>query len=116
MSGNIFTVGYNSKTACFVCGVRHDNWSEKDNPLEEHLKKNPKCIHALHSEQKTNLQARSDFAYLRDPEIESSARHSDYTEVLLREASFQMATGNLKQRASNLAELGFFCKGVRLCQ
>lgn len=116
MSGNIFTIGYNSKTACFACGVSHDNWSERDNPLKEHLKKNPKCIHALQSEQKANVQARSDSAYLRDPEIVSSARHSDYTETLLREASFQMTTGNLKQRAPNLAKSGFFCKGERLCQ
>lgn len=116
MSGNVFTIGYNSKTACFACGVSHDNWSERDNPLKEHLKKNPKCIHALQSEQKANVQARSDSAYLRDPEIVSSARHSDYTETLLREASFQMATGNLKQRAPNLAKSGFFCKGERLCQ
>lgn len=106
-----FYEGYNSKTACFACGVSHDNWSERDSPLKEHLKKNPKCIHALQSEQKANVQARSDSAYLRDPEIVSSARHSDYTETLLREASFQMATGNLKQRAPNLAKSGFFCKG-----
>lgn len=108
-----FYEGYNSKTACYACGISHDNWSERDNPLKEHLKKNPKCIHALQSEQKTSLQAQSDSTYIRirDPEFLLYARYPDYTEALLREASFQVATGNLKQRATNLAESGFFYKG-----
>uniref|UniRef100_A0A8W8JAT3 Uncharacterized protein n=1 Tax=Magallana gigas TaxID=29159 RepID=A0A8W8JAT3_MAGGI len=106
-----FYEGYNSKTACFACGVSHDNWSERDNPLEEHLKKNSKCIHALQRNDSTVSQTQRDSVYQTNPELISSAKHREYTEAALREASFQGANGTLKHRAKNLAESGFYLKG-----
>lgn len=108
---NVSTIGYNSKTACFACGVSHDNWSERDNPLEEHLKKNSKCIHALQRNDSTVSQTQRDSVYQTNPELISSAKHREYTEAALREASFQGANGTLKHRAKNLAESGFYLKG-----
>lgn len=108
---NVSTIGYNSKTACFACGISHDNWSERDNPLEEHLKKNSKCIHAFQRYDSTVSQTQRDSVYQTNPELISSAKHREYTEAALREASFQGANGTLKHRAKNLAESGFYLKG-----
>uniref|UniRef100_K1R9L2 Baculoviral IAP repeat-containing protein 3 n=1 Tax=Magallana gigas TaxID=29159 RepID=K1R9L2_MAGGI len=110
-----FYEGYNSKTACFACGISHDNWSERDNPLEEHLKKNSKCIHAFQRYDSTVSQTQRDSVYQTNPELISSAKHREYTEAALQEASFQGANGTLKHRAKNLAESGFYLKGMKVC-
>lgn len=95
---NVSTIGYNSKTACFACGISHDNWSERDNPLEEHLKKNSKCIHAFQRYDSTVSQTQRDSVYQTNPELISSAKHREKRPCERRHSRGLTELLNIEQR------------------
>nr|XP_022293067.1 baculoviral IAP repeat-containing protein 2-like isoform X1 [Crassostrea virginica] len=108
-----FYEGYNSKTCCYACGMKHENWSEKDDPLKEHLDKNPNCIHAVQTKSKFDNESSTDLENQFNPEIAKTAKYPEYAEPMLRRTTFQEANGPdyLKFRTKELLDSGFFYSG-----
>ena len=94
--------------------MKHENWSEKDDPLKEHLDRNPNCIHAVQTKSKIDNESLTDLENQINPEIAKTAKYPEYAEPLLRRTTFQEANGPdyLKFRTRELLDSGFFYSGI----
>ncbi|XP_048768495.1 baculoviral IAP repeat-containing protein 2-like isoform X4 [Ostrea edulis] len=110
-SAGYFYQGYNTKTSCFACGADHENWSESDDPVQEHFKDNPNCSHVLMMKHKSELRNRSQEPNYTPPKTVSTARYPEFSSLSIRTASFNEADGHLKLNASRIALCGLYYKG-----
>ena len=104
-----FSCNVSDRVICIYCNTICQQWSRKDDPIEVHIRLNPKCPFAIHLSSRTySRQTINDnLPFKLDP------IHSGMSEPSRREATFTSSNWtNESPSIESLVRAGFFCSSV----